>query len=40
MILGLDISTNRLLPEGPIALKSRRDVISNVVNNISLLNTK
>ena len=44
--MGLDLNTNKLLPEGPIALKSRREVINNVLillnkindNNISYKN--
>ena len=36
--MGLDINTNLLLPDGPIALKSRGEVIINLINNLEELN--
>lgn len=34
-VMGLDISTNKLLPEGPIAIKSRIEVINKIIFHLN-----
>ena len=36
-IMGLDLESNLLLPEGPIALKSRKEVIDSLILNLNKL---
>ncbi len=36
--MGLDISTNKLLPEGPIAIKSRGEVIKQIIDYLETIN--
>ena len=33
-VMGLDIHTNKLLPEGPIAIKSRKEVIDVIIDHL------
>ena len=33
-VMGLNIKTNKLLPEGPIAIKSRSEVINKIINHL------
>ena len=37
-VMGLNIKTNKLLPEGPIAIKSRREVIENIICHLETKN--
>jgi len=37
-VMGLDISTNNLLPEGPIAIKSRNEVIKTIIFHLKSKN--
>ena len=38
--MGLNISTNKLLPQGPIAIKSRGEVINKIINFLNTKNIK
>ena len=33
-VMGLDITSNKLLPEGPIAIKSRKEVIDVIISHL------
>ena len=33
-VMGLEISSNKLLPKGPIAIKSRKEVIEVIMNHL------
>lgn len=35
-VMGLDITTNKLLPEGPIAIKSRKEVIDVIIGHLKI----
>jgi len=37
-VMGLDIETNKLLPEGPIAIKSRSEVIDKIISHLETKN--
>mgnify|MGYP001260039355 CR=1 FL=1 len=37
-VMGLDINSNKLLPEGPIAIKSRKEVILKIINHFQKMN--
>tara|TARA_B100001989_G_C24541991_1_gene468191 strand:+ start:1340 stop:2104 length:765 start_codon:yes stop_codon:yes gene_type:complete len=37
-VMGLDIETNKLLPEGPIAIKSRSEVIDKIISHLKTKN--
>ena len=39
-VMGLNIETNKLLPEGPIAIKSRREVINKIICHFETKNLK
>ena len=38
--MGLNIETNKLLPEGPIAIKSRSEVIDKIICYLEIKNLK
>ncbi len=37
-VMGLDLNSNQLLPEGPIAIKSRKEVILKIINHFQKMN--
>ena len=39
-VMGLNIKTNKLLPEGPIAIKSRKEVINKIICHLETKNLK